>query len=241
MLNFIKKALPSSNITRVLLMGTAFVVLPAWAAPVDEGRELATKGGDGIAACASCHGAHGEGMAAAGFPYLAGQGASYLAEQLQHFASDTRHNPVMQPIAKAMNSQQIEAVAAYFSQLPKPFDAKALSNMLETYPEKAAAGAWLANRGDWNNNIPACIQCHGPGGVGVGDSFPALAGLPANYLKQQLTDWKSDKRPAGPLSLMGDIAQRMSDAQIGAVATYFAGLPGDTASTEAAKASQGAK
>ena len=234
---------PSLNIARVsgLILGTAFVVLPTWAASVDEGRELATKGGNGIAACATCHGAHGEGMAAAGFPFLAGQGASYLVEQLQHFASDARQNPVMQPIAKAMNSRQIEAVAAYFSQLPKPFDAKALSNRIETYPGKSDTGAWLANRGDWDNNIPACIQCHGPGGVGVGESFPALAGLPASYLTQQLMNWKSDKRPSGPLSLMGDIAQRMSDAQIGAVATYFAGLPAGAASTEAAKASKGAK
>lgn len=180
-------------------------------------------------------------MAAAGFPQLAGQGATYLAEQLQNFASGKRQNPVMAPIAKAMSPAQIEAVSTYFSQLPKPFDAKALSNMTETYPEKSDVGAWLANRGDWSHDIPACNQCHGPGGIGVGTHFPALAGLPAAYLKQQLADWKSGKRPTGPLSLMENIAQNMSDTQISAVADYFAALPAAADKRSPAVTSKGAK
>lgn len=223
----------------VLTIGMILPASPAWADTADQGRAIATAGGTGIIACATCHGANGEGMAAAGFPYLAGQGAGYLTEQLQNFASRARHNPIMEPIAKAMSPAQIEAVSRYFSQLPKPFDAKALSDMVETYPEKSAVGAWLANRGDWDNNIPACIQCHGPGGVGVGANFPSLAGLPANYLRQQLIDWKGEKRLAGPLSLMGSIAVRMSDAQISAVAGYFAALPASAAGANSAAAPEG--
>lgn len=192
----------------------------------DQGKVLATMGADSVPACASCHGAQGEGMAAAGFPYLAGQGAAYLALQLQDFAAGTRASPIMAPIAKALDADQISAVAAHYSQLSPPFDAKALSQHLDTYPERDAAGAWLANRGDWENNIPACIQCHGAGGVGVGEHFPGIAGLPAAYLREQLVAWQNDKRPAGPLDLMGDIAKRMSTAQITAVADYFSTLPG---------------
>ncbi|MFT0546227.1 c-type cytochrome [Allopusillimonas ginsengisoli] len=224
-----------------LIAGMFLLVSSVWADAVTDGQEIATAGGAGIIACATCHGANGEGMAAAGFPYLAGQGATYLTEQLQNFASGERHNPVMEPIAKAMTLAQIEAVSGYFAQLPKPFDATALSNMVDTYPEKAAAGAWVANRGDWDNNIPACIQCHGAGGVGVGTRFPALAGLPANYLRQQLIGWKGKKRSDGPLSLMGDIARRMSETQISAVADYFAALPARTAGTATTTAEKGAK
>lgn len=222
------------------IIGALFMTSSVWAQAVADGREIATAGGNGIIACATCHGANGEGMAAAGFPYLAGQGTTYLTEQLQNFASGERQNPVMAPIAKAMTPAQMAAVSSYFAQLPKPFDATALSNRVDTYPDKSAMGAWVANRGDWENSIPACIQCHGPGGVGVGTRFPALAGLPANYLRGQLIDWKGQKRHDGPLSLMGDIARRMSEAQINAVADYFAALPARAAGTAAA-ADKGAK
>lgn len=231
---------PGSMLTTVIL-GMLSLTSPVWADAVTDGRVIATTGGNGIIACATCHGANGEGMAAAGFPYLAGQGATYLTEQLQNFASGERQSPVMEPIAKAMNAAQIEAVSSYFAQLPKPFDAAALSNMVDTYPAKAAVGAWIANRGDWDSDVPACIQCHGPGGIGVGTRFPALAGLPANYLRQQLIEWKGKTRSNGPLALMGDIGRRMSDAQINAVADYFAGLPASAADTAAASAKKGAK
>ncbi|MRG13030.1 c-type cytochrome, partial [Escherichia coli] len=52
---------------------------------VEQGKALATSGSGSVLACATCHGAQGEGNAAGGFPFLAGQGANYLAEQLEHF------------------------------------------------------------------------------------------------------------------------------------------------------------
>lgn len=221
-------------------VGMAFMALPVLADPVAQGGAIATTGSGNAIACVTCHGAQGEGMQAAGFPYLAGQGASYLTEQLEHFAQGRRRNAIMEPIAKALDAGQMAAVSQYYSELPRPFDEKALAAMIDTYPKADAMGAWLANRGDWDNNIAACVQCHGPGGIGVGPTFPALAGLPANYLRQQLMDWKQESRDPGPLSLMGDIARRMSEAQIDAVADYFAALP-DTAQSRDASAVKGAK
>jgi cytochrome c553 len=205
----------------------------------DQGRTIATSGSGAAVACISCHGAKGEGMAAAGFPYLAGQGADYLALQLHDFASGKRENPIMAPIAKALDAGQVKAVAAYFSQLPPTIDVKALAGRVDTYPPKADAGAWLANRGDWAHDIPACVQCHGPGGVGVAPHFPAIAGLPAKYIHEQLVAWKTRKRDPGPLALMGDIAGHMDDSQMNAVADYFSALP--AASTGAAQTSAGAR
>lgn len=201
------------------------------ATPDQQGRAIASSGSGAAVACASCHGAQGQGMAAAGFPYLAGQGADYLAAQLRNFASGKRGSPIMGPIAKALNEEQIKAVAAYFSQLPRVIDVKALGARTDTYPPASDRGAWLANRGDWGHDIPACIQCHGPGGVGVGRHFPAIAGLPAQYIHRQLTAWKEKKRDPGPMALMGDIASRMSDAQMAAVSDYFSGLPQAAAGT----------
>ncbi|HEU0230321.1 MAG TPA: c-type cytochrome [Burkholderiaceae bacterium] len=206
---------------------------------VEQGRTIATSGSGAAVACVTCHGAKGEGMAAAGFPYLAGQGAGYLALQLHDFASGKRANPIMAPIAKALNADQVKAVAAYFSHLPAPFDVKSLADRVDTYPPKTDMGAWLANRGDWAHDIPACIQCHGPGGVGVSPHFPAIAGLPAKYIHEQLVAWKTHKRDPGPLALMGDIASRMSDGQMTAVADYFSALP--TTPAGAAQSTAGAK
>lgn len=192
-------------------------------AQVEQGKTLATKGAGSVLACATCHGAQGQGMAT--FPYLAGQGSAYLERQLQDFASGARNNPVMGPVAKAMSAAQMSAVAAYYAQLPPPFNRQTLGLHIDTYPAKGDTGAWLANRGDWANNIPACVQCHGPGGVGVGGDFPAIAGLPAAYIAEQLQAWKSGQRTAGPQALMGQVAQRLSAEQIQAVSSYYAALP----------------
>ncbi len=182
------------------------------------GEKIVQKGtAGGAAACASCHGAQGEGGAA--FPRLAGTGQAYLLEQLGAYASGGRKNAIMQGVAAALTEPEREAVTAYFSSLP-PLMAK--------NPEPAAKpadnGAWLATRGRWSDDIPACAQCHGPGGSGVGAHFPPLAGLPEAYIAQQLKDWKTGARPPGPLALMPAVAGRLKDADIDAVAKYYAGL-----------------
>lgn len=201
---------------------------------VEQGKTIATSGGaGGVLACVTCHGAQGEGNPAAGFPFLAGQGAEYIAEQIHNFASGERDNPVMHPIAKAMNDEQITAVAAYYAQLPPPFNKEQLAQFNNYYPDAKDAGAWVVHRGDWANNIPACIQCHGPGAVGVGVQFPALAGQSAKYIAEQLHLWQNDKRAPGPQAVMSHIAKRMTDEQIAASAAYLEALPSHATQTEA--------
>lgn len=171
----------------------------------------------GAAACAGCHGSKGEGGGA--FPHLAGTGAGYLRAQLDAFAAGTRKNPIMQPIAQALRPEQRAQVAAYYSGLPKQSTGsdKPVKGPAET-------GAWLATRGRWADDLPACAQCHGPGGAGVGDSFPPLAGQPAAYIAQQLKAWREGSRPAGPLGLMQGVARKLADPEIQAVSDYYAGL-----------------
>ena len=77
--------------------------------------------------------------------------------------------------------------------------------------------------------MPACAQCHGPGGTGVGEDFPPLAGQPAAYLAEQLRAWQSGGRHPGPLGLMETIARKLSAADIQAVSDYYAGLAGAAA------------
>lgn len=198
--------------------------LAAWPAIAQAGNmmpgaAIAAKGtSNGVAACASCHGAQGEGNAAASFPRLAGLPAAYLSAQLNHFADGTRQNPIMTTMAKQLSQAERDAVAAYFASLP------AAAGVATDNADSAKAsdvGAWLATRGRWDQELPACVQCHGPGGIGVGNAFPPLAGQSAAYLATQLHAFKDGSRPGGPMNLMTVVAKRMSDADITAVANYF--------------------
>jgi cytochrome c553 len=80
---------------------------------IAKGKELFDKGlpDRGIPACATCHGASGEGIA--DFPRLAGQHAKYIAKQLNYIQQLTRAAPVMHGIVKDLTASEIQAVAAY--------------------------------------------------------------------------------------------------------------------------------
>jgi cytochrome c553 len=68
-----------------------------------------------IPPCASCHGAHGEGLAM--FPRLAGQHAPYLLKQLLVIQSVLRTAPVMHGVIKDLTRDQMQAVVAYLESI----------------------------------------------------------------------------------------------------------------------------
>ncbi|WP_321811786.1 MULTISPECIES: c-type cytochrome [unclassified Burkholderia] len=211
---------PRRRFAPLLLAAAALLAGNARADDVALGKTIATRGTTtGVAACIGCHGAQGEGNAAAGFPRLAGTHAAYLSAQLAAFADGSRQNPVMQPLAKLLSPRDRDAVSAYFASLPAP-PAIAASDAASIDP--ANTGAWLATRGRWSQGLPACAQCHGAGGLGVGTAFPPLAGQPATYIAGQLNGWKRGTRAPGPMALMPMIAGKLSDADIDAVAAYYA-------------------
>lgn len=183
-----------------------------------DGSVIAAKGtAGGASACVACHGAKGEGNPAAGFPRLAGLPAAYLVGQLENFAAGKRQNPVMAPVAKQLSATERKAVAAYYGAMAGPPAATAAG----ADSKRADTGAWLAVRGRWEDNLPACVQCHGPGGDGAGPAFPALAGQSSAYISAQLHAFKSGTRPGGPLDLMKAVAGKLSDADITAVSNHF--------------------
>ena len=197
-----------------------------------DGAALAKSGAGAAPACQTCHGAAGEGIAQAGFPRLAGLGASYMGRQLDAFANGTRVNTVMMPIAKALSAVDRAAVSAYYAALSVPAASAAPATALPAAtvpsaaaPASATVGATLATAGRWADKLPACEQCHGPGGRGVGPDFPALAGQSASYLANQLTAWKTGARPPGPMGLMAVVANKLTDAEVRAVADHYGSLP----------------
>jgi thiosulfate dehydrogenase len=150
-------------------------------------------------------------------PRLAGLPEGYLLRQMQAFATGARASAVMAPIARALSHTQQAQVTGLYARMQSP----ATGSPAGADAAELAAGAQLALRGRWQQELPACTQCHGAGGSGVGDWFPALAGQPAGYLRAQLMAWQSGTRPAGPLGLMGPIAAKLSRDDIRAVAAWF--------------------
>jgi cytochrome c553 len=65
--------------------------------------------------CASCHGPDGNSLAP-NFPKLAGQHEDYLVQALQDYKSGARQNPIMKGLVSGLTEQDIEDLAAYFSQ-----------------------------------------------------------------------------------------------------------------------------
>lgn len=172
----------------------------------------------GAPACVACHGPDGAGNAAANFPRLAGLDAAYQEKQLADIRAGTRQSPVMVPIAKGLTEAESKAVARHYARLKAP---PAPPPAVD--PQQLALGERVATRGVWARDVPPCFTCHGAGGQGVG-LFPALAGQHATYTAAQLHEWRNGNRRNDQLGLMKVIADRMTPAEIQAVAAYLATL-----------------
>ena len=171
--------------------------------------------------CTACHGEQGEGSAQA--PRIAGQPQAYLERQLAAYADGSREHPVMSPIAKNLQDQARSSAAAHFAGLfpqGKPSGASA----------GGTAGArppTLVTRGDERKQVQACQNCHGPLGAGQGDN-PYLAGLSAQYLQNSFAEFKNGSRKTDASGQMPRIASNLSDADVKALAGYFASQPPPT-------------
>lgn len=67
-----------------------------------------------------------------------------------------------------------------------------------------------------------CTGCHGPAGISRTAAYPSLAGMPEQYLSDQLHAFRSGERQN---STMSSITINLTEKQIRAVSHYFAGLP----------------
>ncbi len=174
------------------------------------------KGQAKAATCAACHGADGN-SAIPGTPHLAGQGEKYLVKQLADFKANDRKNATMAPMANMLSDEDMQNVAAYFSQ-------QQIQHVIveDKYIE---LGQKLYRSGDSDRDIPACTACHGANGLGLASAgFPALGGQQAAYTKAQLEAFRSGARDNDANSVMRNVVAKMSDEQIEAISHYLAGL-----------------
>lgn len=68
----------------------------------------------------------------------------------------------------------------------------------------------------------SCAGCHGTKGVPAVPYIPALAGLSEEKFTEAMVAYREGTRQA---TIMNRVAPAFSDAEIAAMAAYFAGLP----------------
>jgi cytochrome c553 len=158
--------------------------------------------------CGACHGADGNSKDPQ-YPILAGQTARYIYLQLKDFKEGRRKDPQMSPMAAPLTSEDMLALADYFSRqkhAPTGFKADAA---------KVAAGRKKADE-------VLCAMCHGGDFVGQNE-IPHEAGQHYAYIKKQLLDFKA-KRRTNDAGNMTSVASTLSDEDIENLAQFIANL-----------------
>jgi cytochrome c553 len=185
------------------------------AAPAASKPDL-VKGEAGFAACAACHGADGN-SAVPTFPSLAQQHPEYLIKQLQEFKSDKRANEIMKGMATALSDEDMKNVS-YFVAAKKAASTAAVSED----KKQLALGKQIYQGGVMDRQIPACAGCHSPTGAGIPAQYPRLKGQHADYTAAQITAFRDGVRANS--AQMSEVAAKLNDREIKAVAAYIASL-----------------
>ncbi len=195
----------------------------------------ATAGKGKAAACVACHGEGGNSMVPT-FPKLAGQNARYLVKQMKDIQCGTlsateqkaqkcdgRTVAAMAGQLDTMSDTDLADIAAYYASQP--------ASGGQANAELAVKGEEIYRAGIAAKDVAACTACHSPTGKGNAPAgFPALSGQHAPYVVAQLKAFRAaaDGLPGrsndGDIKIMRDVAYRLSDSEIDAVASYIAGL-----------------
>lgn len=169
--------------------------------------------------CAACHGIDGNSALPAN-PKLSGQDAAYLLKQLNDYAKpaddkSARVNSVMAGMVAAISeADRLHVAAHYAAQKPTTGEARN-RDTLELAQRIYRAG--IPARG-----VPACSGCHSPNGAGIPAQYPRLSGQHAEYTEGQLKAFRDGTRRNNVP--MAQIAARLSEAEMKALADYVAGL-----------------
>lgn len=179
-------------------------------------------------ACLGCHGVQGNSIIP-GFPKLAGQGYGYLIKQMQDFKSGDRLDAVMAGQVAVLSEKDIEDISAYYS-------SQTISAGLAKNDADIELGQKIYRGGKKEDEVTACIACHGPKGSGIPSArFPALASQHSQYLVKQLqafrqysinkqTGASAPSRSNDYEGMMTDFSKSLTNVEIEAVSQYIAGL-----------------
>lgn len=184
------------------------------AAPAPVKADLAKGEASFAGVCAACHAPDGNSLIPEN-PKLAQQHPQYLIKQLTEFKAGKRENAIMNGMAAALSEDDMKNIA-YWVSSKKATPGAAKEKELVLMGEKIYRGG-IADR-----QIPACAGCHSPNGAGIPAQYPRLSGQHAGYAVAQLTAFRDGVRKNS--LQMTQIAAKLNDREIKAVADYIAGL-----------------
>lgn len=170
------------------------------------------------AVCAGCHGEGGAKPTQAVYPKLSGIGENYLHQQLVLIKDKDREIPEMTGLLDNMSDQDLQDLAAYFNEQDM--------TVAQADPDLVDEGKALYRGGNMASGVPSCAGCHNPRGAGNEPAgYPRLSGQSAEYVQAQLRAYRDGERAGGQnASIMMDVAAKLTDAEIEAVANYVSGL-----------------
>lgn len=170
-----------------------------------------------VAVCVACHGQSGNESLLPNVPKLGGQSASYLLKQMVEIKSGVRAAPLMNGMLNTLDDQGLADVAAYYASLPAPQGA--------AEAEKLAIAEPIYKAGIASIGVAACSACHAPNGKGIPEAgYPALSGQDVAYTEMQLKAFRAGERANDDAEIMRTISERLTDAEIAALASYVSGL-----------------
>ena len=157
--------------------------------------------------CANCHGETGV-SALEHVPNLAGQNAFYLLAQIDKFGDGRRKDDFMSGLVKVLKPDARFNIAVFYASQPVP------PTTAKDQAQAAAGGRHFAR---------ACVGCHGAKAYGTRE-VARLAGQRSGYLVTALSNYRSGSGARSDARMTG-VAQKLSDAEIAALASYLATLP----------------
>jgi len=158
--------------------------------------------------CIGCHGGPNSVPSDPLAPILAGQEFYYLYVQLKDYKAGRRANPVMSGIVDALNKEDMQALAQYFSEQEWPTTGYRTPAEYETQAARSLAAG-------------LCVQCHLGGYEGTSRT-PRLAGQKVSYLERTMREFKKRARLNSPAKV--SLLATYDDADIAAMAHYLGGL-----------------
>lgn len=209
------KLLASSLLAALLALSAPLSHASSGAAPAKAAKpDLVAGEARFTAQCAACHGADGNSGSPAN-PKLAQQHPEYLVKQLREYKAGVRKNAIMQGMAASLSDEDMKNIAFWLtSQKIKPGFAKD--------KDLVALGERIYRGGIADRQIAACAGCHNPTGAGNPAQYPRLAGQHADYTATQLTAYRDGVRQNSVQ--MTQVAAKLNDREIRALADYIAGL-----------------
>jgi len=203
----------------------AVAAKPKSAAPAAPLSDLQLRGGPGdpvigeakAALCMGCHGVTGNSMDQL-IPKLAGQYGKYIAKQVRNYQASIRTHQIMGAIAASVSDEDLADMGAYFG---------VQTMMSGDTPSSNQVGKNLFENGDMSRMQVPCNNCHGASGKGQNPRnslFPVIGGQHKGYLLGQLRNFKKGTRNNSPGGVMNIMVQRLSDAELEALADYVSGL-----------------